>query len=120
MRPKTVLYADFAGCLVSLGLILFFRDSSTILWVGSILLGIFMASIFPTFLTLSEETMHVTGTMAGWFLVGGGIGGMILPWAIGQAFVRIGPGAMITMVFVTVILNLLALLLFIRTPVKAS
>ena len=120
VRPKTVLYADFAGCLASLGLILLFRDSLTILWVGSILLGVFMASIFPTFLTLSEETMHVTGTMAGWFLVGGGIGGMILPWAIGQAFVRIGAGAMVTMVFITVIFNLLALVIFIRTPVKTS
>ena len=118
--PKTILYADFVGCLASLGLILLFRDSPTILWVGSILLGAFMASIFPTFLTLSEETMHVTGTMAGWFLVGGGIGGMILPWAIGQAFVRIGPGAMITMVFATVVLNLLALIFFIRLPVKTN
>lgn len=62
--------------------------------------------------------MHVTGTMAGWFLVGGGLGGMILPWAIGQAFVRIGPGAMITMVFGTVILNLLALLFFTRISIK--
>jgi len=118
--PKMVLYADFAGCLASLGLILLFRDSSIILWVGTVLLGLFMASIFPTFLTLSEETMHVTGTMAGWFLVGGGIGGMILPWAIGQAFVRIGAGAMVMIVFVTVVFNLLALLLFIRTPVKTS
>jgi len=45
---------------------------------------------------------------------------MILPWAIGQAFVRIGAGAMVMIVFVTVVFNLLALLLFIRTPVKTS
>jgi len=109
VRPRTILYLDFTGCLASLGLILLFRDSSTILWIGSVLLGLSFASIFPTFLTLSEARMHVTGTMAGWFLVGGGIGGMILPWAIGQAFVRIGAGAMITIVFITVVFNLLAL-----------
>ncbi|HVF24702.1 MAG TPA: MFS transporter [Anaerolineales bacterium] len=120
VSPKTILYVDFAGCLASLGLILFFRDSSTILWIGTILLGVSTASIFPTFLTLAEETMHVTGTMAGWFLVGGGIGGMILPWAIGQAFVRLGPGAMVTMVFVTVVLNLLALVLFVRISAKTN
>lgn len=120
VSPKTILYADFIGCLASLSLILLFRNSPTILWIGTVLLGGFMASIFPTFLTLSEETMHVTGTMAGWFLVGGGIGGMILPWAIGQAFVRIGPGAMITMVFATVALNLLALVFFIRLPAKTN
>ena len=120
LRPLTILYLDFAGCLVSLGLIMLFRDSQTILWIGSILLGISFASIFPTFLTLSEERMHVTGTMAGWFLVGGSIGGMILPWGIGQAFVRIGAGAMITIVFIAVVFNWLALILFTRTPVTTQ
>jgi MFS transporter, FHS family, Na+ dependent glucose transporter 1 len=120
LRPLKILYLDFAGSLLSLGLILLFRDSAVMLWIGSILLGITFASVFPTFLTLSEERMHVTGTMAGWFLVGGSLGGMILPWGIGQAFVRLGPGTMVTIVFITLILNLLALLLFTRTPVAAQ
>ena len=120
LRPLTILYVDFAGSLLSLGLILLFRDSAVILWIGSILLGISFASVFPTFLTLSEERMHVTGTMAGWFLVGGSLGGMILPWGIGQAFVRLGPGTMVTIVFITLALNLLALMLFIRTPVSTQ
>jgi MFS transporter, FHS family, Na+ dependent glucose transporter 1 len=90
------------------------------LWIGSILLGLSFASIFPTFLTLAGERMHVTGTMAGWFLVGGSIGGMILPWGIGQAFVRIGAGAMVTIVFISVVLNLLALVLFTRIPLTTS
>jgi FHS family Na+ dependent glucose MFS transporter 1 len=117
---KTILFVDFAGGLVSLGLILLFRESSTILWIGTVLLGISLASIFPTFLSLSEERMHVTGTITGWFLVGGGIGGMILPWLIGQAFVQIGPGAMMTMILTCVILNLLMLFLFIRVSAKSG
>lgn len=120
LRPITILYMDFIGCLASLGLILLFRDSAAILWVGSILLGISFASIFPTFLTLSEERMHVTGTMAGWFLVGASLGGMFLPWGIGEAFVSIGAGAMISIVFIAVVLNLLALVLFTRIPLTAS
>ena len=118
LRPKTILYWDFAGCLASLGIILLFRDSLTVLWIGTVLLGLSMASIFPTFLTLSEERMHVTGTMAGWFLVGGSIGGMTLPWGIGQAFVRIGAGAMVIIVFITVVFNLFALAIFTKIPVK--
>jgi len=120
LKPLTILYLDFTGCLASLGLILLFRDSSAALWIGTVLLGLFMASIFPTYLTLSEETLHVTGTMAGWFLVGGGLGGMILPWLIGQAFVKAGAGAMITIVFITVVFNLFAILLFTKIPVKSS
>ena len=119
LRPLAILYLDFAGCILSMGLISLFRDSATMLWVGSILLGISYASIFPTFITLSEERMHVTGTITGWFLVGGSIGGMILPVLIGQAFDRFGPVYMIAIVFATVLLNLLSLVLFTRVSVKA-
>jgi FHS family Na+ dependent glucose MFS transporter 1 len=111
-RPLTILSIDFAGCLVSLGLILFFSQSATLLWIGTILFGISQASIFPTFLTLAEERMHITGTITGWFLVGAGLGGMILPWLIGQAFVRIGAGAMIGIILVNVALNVLMLFVF--------
>jgi MFS transporter, FHS family, Na+ dependent glucose transporter 1 len=111
-RPMTILSIDFAGCLVSLGLILFFNESATLLWIGTILFGISQASIFPTFLTLAEERMHITGTITGWFLVGAGLGGMILPWLIGQAFVRIGAGAMISIILANVALNVLMLFVF--------
>jgi len=120
LRPITILYLDFAGCLASIGLILFFRDSATVLRLGSILLGVSLASIFPTFMTLTEEKMHITGAMTGWFLVGGGLGGMLFPWLIGQAFAKIGPGAMITIVLASIVLDLLALISFTRISTKVS
>ena len=120
LRPLTILYLDFAGCILSIGLILLFRDSSTLLWIGSVLLGVSFASIFPTFITLSEERMHVTGTVTGWFLVGGSIGGMIVPVLIGQTFDRFGPTSMIAIVFSTIVLNLIALVLFTKVSVKAQ
>jgi FHS family Na+ dependent glucose MFS transporter 1 len=116
-RPMTILSIDFAGCLVSLGLILFFNESATLLWIGTILFGISQASIFPTFLTLAEERIHITGTITGWFLVGAGLGGMILPWLIGQAFVRIGAGAMIAIILANVALNVLMLFVFTKISV---
>jgi FHS family Na+ dependent glucose MFS transporter 1 len=117
-KPVTILSIDFAGCLVSLGLVLFFRESATILWIGTILFGISQASIFPTFMTLAEERMHITGTVAGLFLVGAGTGGMILPWLIGQVFEEVGPGAMMGMILANVLLNLLMFLLFTRISAK--
>lgn len=113
-KPITILSIDFVGCLASLGLILLFRESAAVLWIGTILLGVSQASIFPTFLTLAEERMHVTGTITGLFLVGAGVGGMILPWLIGQAFVQIGTGAMMGLIFLDTVLNLLMLFLFTR------
>jgi fucose permease len=120
LRSLSLLYLDLAGCCASLVLILAFPGSSTILWIGTILLGIFLASIFPALLALSDERMHVTGTMAGWFLVGGSLGGMLAPWAIGQAFVRIGAEAMNAIILASVIATLVSLIFFTRTPVRAG
>jgi MFS transporter, FHS family, Na+ dependent glucose transporter 1 len=119
-RPLTILYLDFAGCIISVGLVLLFPKSTIMLWSGTMLFGISQASIFPTFLTLAEERMHVTGTIAGLFLVGAGVGGMILPWLIGQAFVQVGAGAMMAMIFIGVILNLLMLFLFTKVSLKSG
>lgn len=121
VKPLTILYLDFVGCILSMGLILLFRDSPILLWTGTLLFGLAQASIFPTFLTLAEERMHITGTITGMFLVGAGVGGMILPWLIGQGFVRIGPAAMMGMILVNVLLNVLMLLLFTKiSPVQST
>ena len=119
-RSLTILAVDFIGCLASVSLILLFQESATVLWIGSILLGVSLASIFPTFLTLAEERMHVTGSMTGWFLVGGGLGGMLMPWLIGQAFVQAGPGAMIMIVLVSIALNVVALITFTKVAGKPT
>jgi FHS family Na+ dependent glucose MFS transporter 1 len=119
-RSITILTIDFVGCLVSLVLIFLFQQSATLLWIGTILFGISQASIFPTFLTLAEERMHITGTITGWFLVGAGMGGMIVPWLIGQAFVRIGASGMMGIILVNIVLNVVALFIFTKVSVKSK
>ena len=120
LRPITILYMDFVGCLLSISLILLFRDSAMALRVGSSLLGISFASVFPTFITLAEERIHVTGTITGWFLVGGSLGGMIVPVLIGQVFDRFGPGTMISIVLSAIVLNLGALVLFTKVSARTQ
>lgn len=119
-RASTILIVDLFGCIVSLGLILLWPDSVQALWAGTIGLGLFMASIFPTTLMLAGNRMRVTGAMTGWFLAGASVGGMSLPWGIGQAFVGIGARAMPILVLVTIALNLLVILLFISRPAVIS
>ena len=117
-RAATILFVDLVGCLASLGVILLWRDSALALWAGAIGVGLFMASVFPTMLLLAGEHMHVTGAITGWFLVGGGAGGMIWPWVIGQAFVGIGPVAMPALALAAIAVNLLVILIFLARPVK--
>ncbi len=115
LRSRTILLLDFAGCLLSIALIAIARDSATMLWIGSIGLGLFTASIFPTLLILAGERLRMTGTVTGLFLVGSGAGGMLLPWLIGVAFGSVGPQAMTAILFVDMTLGLAALLLFLRS-----
>jgi fucose permease len=62
-----------------------------VVWLGTVGLGLSMASIFPTTLSLAERRMTITGQVTGWFFVGASAGGMALPWLIGQLFESVGP-----------------------------
>jgi len=115
-HAAAILFVDFAGCLVSLGLILLWQDSALILWGGTIGLGLFMASIFPTMLLLAGERIRISGAITGWLLAGASIGGMFLPWGIGQAFVRVGAVAMPVMVFTALTVNFVIIALFVNRP----
>jgi MFS transporter, FHS family, Na+ dependent glucose transporter 1 len=100
VKAKVVLVVDSIGCLVSVGIIMLFPESLTALWVGTLGLGIFMAAFFPTTVTLAGQCMQITGRVSGWFFVGAGAGGMILPWIIGQLFESVGPGVVLTLILV--------------------
>ena len=112
LQARTILLMDLLGCAVSIGIIMLWRDSSPALWIGTIGLGISMASIFPTLLILAGERMRISGAITGWFLVGSGAGGMLLPWLLGQIFARTGPGAMTTILLADIIGILIFLLIF--------
>jgi MFS transporter, FHS family, Na+ dependent glucose transporter 1 len=121
-RPRMILYADLLGCAISTIIIMLWKDSTLALWIGSIGLGISMASIFPTFLMLAGERIKLTGAITGWFLVGSGAGSMLLPWLIGQIFVVTGPQAMTTVLLIDIVAMMLVLLIFVSqrvvTPVE--
>ncbi len=101
LRSKPILIMDIIGCAVSIAIIIIWRESSTALWIGTLGLGLSMASIFPTLIMLAGERMVITGTITGWFLVGAGAGSMLLPWLIGQIFVITGPQAMTAVLLIS-------------------
>jgi len=118
MRSKAILTMDIIGCAISIVVIIIWKDSSTMLWLGTIGIGLSMASIFPTLIMLAGERMQITGTITGWFLVGAGAGSMLLPWLIGQVFVITGPQAMTTVLLVTLLSFILVFLLFLNMKIR--
>jgi len=120
LKSKTILFIDLPGCLAALAVIILWPASQAALWAGTIALGLFMASIFATALALAEEKLRLTGTITGWFLVGSGAGGMLLPWLIGQLFVRRGPQITMVIIFIDVFVNLLVLAAIIGLATRRS
>jgi FHS family Na+ dependent glucose MFS transporter 1 len=106
VRPRYILLGDLVGCLVSIGLILVWPSSLAAIWLGTIGVGLSMASIFPTTISLAERRMTVTGQVTGWFFVGASAGGMLLPWLIGQMFESVGPQVVMTALWVDLALAL--------------
>ncbi|MFT3892482.1 MAG: MFS transporter [Anaerolineales bacterium] len=113
LRPVTILFMDLVGCAISTVIIMLWKDSNTALWVGTLGLGLSMASMFPTFLLLAGERMQITGTITGWFLVGSGAGSMFLPWLIGQIFAFTGAQAMATVLIIDILLTMAVLSIFV-------
>ena len=90
-RPVSILMTSLAGCLVSLGLILAAPGLFAVVLIGTIGLGLSMASIFPTTLSFAGRQMKLTGQVTGWFIVASSAGSMLIPLIIGQAFPLAGP-----------------------------
>lgn len=91
MRPGAILTINLVGCIASMLLINLLSTSTTALWIGTIGIGFFMASIFPTLINLAQQKMTITGKITSYFFVGASSGGMFLPWIIGQFFEPVGP-----------------------------
>jgi FHS family Na+ dependent glucose MFS transporter 1 len=117
LRSQTILIMDLVGCAISTIVIMIWKDSNLALWVGTIGLGISMASMFPTILVLAGERMQITGAITGWFLVGSGAGSMFLSWLIGQIFARTGPKTMTTVLLIDIVGIMFVLFLFLARRV---
>jgi fucose permease len=116
VRPRMILLTDLLGCLASVGILLLWPGSAAVTWLGTVAMGLAMASIFPTCITLAGRRIQVTGKVTGWFLIGSSLGGMTLPWLIGQLFEPVGPWIMMAII----LLDLVAALIVYAALMKAD
>jgi FHS family Na+ dependent glucose MFS transporter 1 len=106
ISSRSILLIDFAGCLISLGLILALSASLAALWLGTIGLGLFMAAIFPTMLTFSEHRLRLSGKVSGIIFGASALGGMTVPLLIGQVFEAAGSRATMMALFIDLLIAL--------------
>ncbi|MCJ7695532.1 MAG: hypothetical protein MUO40_08905, partial [Anaerolineaceae bacterium] len=109
IKPEKFLIIDFSGSFVSLLIIIIWSNSITGLWIGTLLFGLFMASVFPMLLVFAERRYQITGAMAGWFFVGSSSGGIVFPFVISQLFNHFGPKSIPMTWLISIILSIIIL-----------
>jgi MFS transporter, FHS family, Na+ dependent glucose transporter 1 len=103
-RPRTLLIINLAGLLVGLSLAVVGGGSPGMIWLATVVVGVSVASMFPVSLSFAAETITITGQFTSLMFVGASLGGMFLPWLIGQFFESAGPtSAMVIMLVDTFI-----------------
>ena len=106
VRPRYVLLVDLLGMLASLGLIVALPQSRAALWAGTVGIGLFMASVFPTNINLASRRLTLTGRLTGLFFAVGSLGSMALPPVIGLLLEGAGPRAAMSAFCVFVVASL--------------
>ncbi|RPH60564.1 MAG: MFS transporter [Chloroflexi bacterium] len=107
-KPVQIIPLALLGCLIILGLGILLPGSTTLIWITSLGLGFFMAPIWPTGFTLAGQSLKLTARASSIILLGDSLGGMVLPWLVGQVINLSGPQVMIYMVFGSLVFNFLA------------
>jgi MFS transporter, FHS family, Na+ dependent glucose transporter 1 len=111
--PRTLLLSDFAVCLVGAAMVVFLPGSTALLTISTILLGLGNATIFPSTINLLEQRMAITARVTSMIFVGVSLGGMFLPWLMGQLFEKVGPDAAIVAILVDTVVTVVLYLVLI-------
>lgn len=104
VRPRYLLMADVIGGVASLLLLLLLPGASWAVWVAAFGFGLSMANVYPTLVLLGGRHLHLTASITSLFMIGGSLGGMIIPWLIGQRFETVGPQATMVILLIAVLL----------------
>lgn len=119
LRPSKILFLNLMGCMLgSVVLISQIKDGdccaadSTKLWVGTVILGVSMASVFPTALSWAEYFLTVSGRTASVLVVVSSCGEMLIPLAVGSTIGnKVGPCSLMACAFVISVLTVVTFLL---------
>ena len=99
VTPSQMVLAALSIGLSLLALMIIRPDSRVALWTVVFGLGVCMGPLWPAGFTLAGQSLTLTASVSGMILLGDSVGGMVLPWLVGQVLDVTGPRALIYLVF---------------------
>jgi len=100
INMRTMLLANLGICGAFTIFMLIFSRTPLALIIGAFGVGFGVAPLFPVMISYAESRMAITGKATSIFLVGSSLGGMTIPFLIGQMFERSGPTTMLWAVLI--------------------
>jgi len=94
LKPLAMILASLGGCLAAAAALIMWPQQPAAAWAGTAAFGFFIGPLFASIFNLAGDTMTLSGRITGLFLVSTSLGGMFLPWLIGQIFEPLGPASM--------------------------
>ncbi|XP_077995934.1 sodium-dependent glucose transporter 1A-like [Glandiceps talaboti] len=84
LAPRTMLIIDLCGmCIASSLLAIFGGTVVEVLWGATILLGISMATVFPSIMSWADRYIKLTGKRMATFIMAAAVSEMVLPLLLG-------------------------------------
>jgi MFS transporter, FHS family, Na+ dependent glucose transporter 1 len=100
VSAATMLAGSCTLAVVAAGGLVLADGRSTLVWVGTFVFGLGVAPQFPTMISFADAHLRLTATDTSWFIGAAALGGLVLPWVIGQLIGGSGAGAMPLIVFI--------------------
>ena len=91
ISTTVMLVSDLIGCMCAILLITIIHISDVVIWIGTALLGVAIASIFPSMLLWVDEHLEVTGKVTAVLVNGAALGDMILTLTVGLLITNVNP-----------------------------
>jgi FHS family Na+ dependent glucose MFS transporter 1 len=95
------LFGSFVASLI----MTFYVHNAFAIWIGSAVLGMSYASIFPTVMTWMSENAKATGKATAVLITAGTVGDIFLPAVLGVMVAKVSPDSLIYFTFTGVIIS---------------
>lgn len=121
IRPHFIFAGNLVILTISNTILLFWGESSmTLLWVGSIMIGVGMSTVYPSLYAFVEKYLFVTETVSGIITISGGFVSSIYPVIVGNS-VETNPEILMYVNYVSISVCYIAFsLLFSITYMRSS
>ena len=84
--PQQMVLADLLGCILAVIVIMAFQSSFAALWLGTVVYGLSVGSVYASAINYTERLVGVSGRLLSYLTFFAALGDAVVPLTIGSVF----------------------------------